>query len=88
MKPHDNNIADALAWNVAYLIGYLRREVAPTDPKMKKALDVIENEAGYVERYGQHHHRANDMLGFAAKYIGLMLGEDGDDRDLLGIIQE
>lgn len=84
MKPDDNNIAESLAWNLGYLVGYLRREVAPTDPKMKNALDVIENEANYVEI----HARGEDMLGFTAKYIGLMLGEEGDNRDLLGIIRE
>lgn len=82
MKPNDNNVVDSFAWNLAYLLGHLTRQ-ANLDPKLKSALETITDQANYVETLNS----GEDMLGFAAKYIGEMQTEEGDNRDLLDIIR-
>ena len=73
MKPTENNIVDAFAWNLAQLAGYMHKnkDLRREDPHLNHLLETIESQAEYVEKVAK-----DDIIGETAKNVGKIIFMD------------
>lgn len=70
MKPNENNIVDAFAWNLAQLAGYMHKnkDLRREDPHLNHLLETIESQAEYVEKVVN-----DDIIGETAKNVSKII---------------